>query len=64
MIEERRVYKIPVNNISIADAKKVIEKILIDYNTDDYSWIREYDRKELLENRKLKLNELWMKNSQ
>lgn len=55
---ERKIFKIPINNLSKKQAKKNIKRIMEEYKKSDYSYILEYDRKMLLKERKEKLNKI------
>lgn len=55
----KKTFIIPVGYMSKEKVEEKIKELMKLYN--DNSWIREFERKELLKNRKEKLNILWTK---
>ena len=56
----RRTFKIPVGILSYKEAKKLLEDLKILFNAElDIFAVREWERKELLKNRKQKLDKLF-----
>jgi len=52
------IYKIPVGNLSRKETEKIISELLEKYRSDDDIWLTEYNRKELIKNRKLKIQKI------